>query len=612
MYLTQIKDIYAGKPDAKDEINTEGYDQFLRSFIVPRNFDINSLINDTFCFISGYKGIGKTALLYYLDEYIKNDDCSTCSSFVFFKGDYSDIKKQEMESISKRLVSFISISDDVVIDGSDFEYIWRWLFYRRIWEDNIECKFGLFVTDETWEKFAKGISKISCITTKRKLSIPQKLKFRIPFTDPGSGITMTPETELDFTSLKSAETNAYRQFVKIIDELDMLFPQLVRSSKPYYIFVDELEAYYGDEAIFKRDLKLIRDLIFTVKKLNSLMSGFKTGKTKIICSIRTEILNAINRFIVTKELNKVTSGFDIPLVWDYTNTNSFEHPILKILSKRISNAESENGYDLTERELILKWFPEKIHDIEAANFILNNSWCKPRDIVRLILSAKACLCSTNSSFNQTTFDMLQKRYSIESLNEIREEMRALYSPDQINTIITCLTGFRVAFSMTDIAARVSQYFRGSILEENLSNVLMDLYRLGLIGNFSRASKSYRWQHKGDDGLIISDEWSMMVHYALQSALSVSNRHDRGINKAVYYNLKAGDIVQIIVERIVPGYVLTNFEKDGHKYYGSIHISQLSNEYVDDIFNFIKEGETLSAQVLNYDDLHKKWRLTLKY
>lgn len=55
----------------------------------------------------------------------------------------------------------------------------------------------------------------------------------------------------------------------------------------------------------------------------------KSVKTKIICSVRTEILNAINRFVVTKELNKVTSGYEVPLIWDYTNTNSFSHPILK-------------------------------------------------------------------------------------------------------------------------------------------------------------------------------------------------------------------------------------------------------------------------------------------
>ena len=66
--MIKIKDIYAGKPDAKDEIEVEGYEKFLDSYITPSCFDADNLINGTFCFISGYKGTGKTALLYYLQD----------------------------------------------------------------------------------------------------------------------------------------------------------------------------------------------------------------------------------------------------------------------------------------------------------------------------------------------------------------------------------------------------------------------------------------------------------------------------------------------------------------------------------------------------------------
>lgn len=56
----------------------------------------------------------------------------------------------------------------------------------------------------------------------------------------------------------------------------------------------------------------------------------------MICSVRSEILTAIQRFIVTKEINKVTSGFSVPLNWNYTNNNSYAHPIIQILLKRIA------------------------------------------------------------------------------------------------------------------------------------------------------------------------------------------------------------------------------------------------------------------------------------
>ena len=607
----QIRNIYAGKPDAKDEIEAEGLESFLSSFIAPINIDINSLVDGTECFITGYKGTGKTALQCYLDSYIREKDAATCSSFVFFKGDYSDTQKQEMEVLSKRITSSISIGNDVVIEGNDFEYIWRWIFYQRIVEDNVEFCDGLFEDSTVWREFCAELSKIQSTNGKKKLAIPRKIKFSIPITDMQSGIIYEPGMELDFSENNIENNCAYVKFVEIIDRLDELFPILTRTDIPYYIFVDELEAYYGEKSVFMRDLRLIRDLVFTVKKLNAIVSVSSSTKTKIICSVRTEILNSISRFVVTKELNKVISGYEIPLAWDYTNTNSFEHPILKILLRRISMAEEIQGNNLSDRDIVEKWFPEKIHSSDPANYILNRSWCKPRDIVRFILSARACLCSTYNSFSQATFDMLQKQYSADSLKEIREEMLALYTSEQIENIITCLTGFRVVFTFEEIAIRIEKYYKGSIWDRNLASILNDIYRLGIIGNYSEASESYRWQHRGNDGLILSSEWSMMIHPALQNALSVSKKHDYGIKTKNGNSLETGDSVSATVYRIVPGYLLVQFSKNGSKYRGSIHISELSNGYIDNIFSFAKLGQVVQAQVLEYDAAYKQWKLTLK-
>ena len=79
-----IKDIYSGKPDAKDEINFNTADEFIKTFVVAEHFNLDSLMNGTNCFITGFKGTGKTALLYYLDNEFKKKDATTCSSFVFF------------------------------------------------------------------------------------------------------------------------------------------------------------------------------------------------------------------------------------------------------------------------------------------------------------------------------------------------------------------------------------------------------------------------------------------------------------------------------------------------------------------------------------------------
>lgn len=590
--MVRIKDIYAGKPDAKDEIDTEGEKSFLETYIEPISFDINSIVHGTNFFISGFKGTGKTALLYYLDDYIKREDYISFTSFVFFKDGIPNITKQEMEVASKRMTSFVSIGKDVVIDGNEFEVLWRWLLYQRIWEDNIDCNNGLFLEDDQWDKFDKTIKRIPP-PIKRKLSIPNKLKFAVPVKV--GEMSVSPEAEIDFTSADVMASAAYRQLLAIIETLDEIFPTLQRTDTPYYIFVDELEAYYGNEKIFKRDLYLIRDLIFTVKKLNTIFLKNNIGQTKIICSIRKEIINAINRFIVSKELNKVTSGFDVPMVWNYTNTNSFNHPILRMLVKRIQLAEALDGAQYKEEEIVQKWFPEKIDGSDPANYILNYGWNKPRDIVRLIKCAKSGLCNEYSVFNQAVFDVLRKEYSRESLDEIREEMLALYSEKQTADIIMCLTGFRSIFTLDELNKRIEKYYKGTILETDILHVLQDLYRLGFIGNISKSRKSYRWQHKGDDLLILSEDWDIMIHRALQSALS--------INTNIVGKIKAQKFTNNIYE--VEVYAL-NLNFIDVLVVGKEQKARIRSKNLSKNISTYKIGDKLSAIILNKNNGKNKW------
>lgn len=608
--MAKIKDVYAGKPDAKDEVETEGIDSFLETYVMPNNFNIDSLINGSGYFITGYKGTGKTALLYYLDSYIRNLDSMMVSSFIFFKGDYSDLQKQEMVQLAKRLTSAISIGNDVIIDGTDFEIIWRWLFYCRIIEDNKTYNYGIYEQNQAWETFERKVSQIGYEKKKHFLSIPSKILVSCPISDNIQMSKISPTMEVDFHEKKIEESKNYRLFVQIINEADNLFLNLKRTDIPYYIFIDELEAYYGKEIVFKRDLRLIRDLIFTVKKINQIMARDKSVKTKIICSVRTEILNSINRFIVSKEINKVTSGFEVPLIWNYTNTNSFNHPILKILIKRIEYGEKKLGEYQNEKKLIEKWFPEKIYGTDAANYLLNNSWCKPRDIVRLVLSAQNNIGSNSESFSQKTIDLSRKRYSQDSLIEIQEEMKALYSPDEINLIVTCLTGFKRIFSIDELQERAGKYYKGTIIDNRLMDVLSDLYRLGIIGNYMATSKSYRWQHKGDDQIIIDDQWKLMIHPALQNALSVNKMQDKVIEKNERGQIKEGTQVEIKITKILESIALGGFELNNRDYAASVHISQISKDYDLSFMGKIEVGETYSAKVLKYDEWHKKWQVSL--
>lgn len=606
MYELKIKDIYAGKPDAKDEIDFGGVEEFIKTYVVAEHFNIESLISGTNCFITGFKGTGKTALLFYLDNRFKEIDVSTCSSFIFFKEEFTDTKRSELESIAKRIMFSISVEKNALVDNQEFEYIWRWLLFKRIVSDNEEYNRGLFIDDENWEKFENVIGKIKSPNNKRKFIIPQKIKMAVPYVEPGTQSVITPEVEVD---LQNTSDDNYLKFMEVIDEAERLLMNATRTDIPYYIFVDELEAYYGNISVFKRDLCLIRDLIFTVKRFNSNFSIVNTKCTKIICSVRSEILTAISRFVVTKELNKVTAGFAVPLMWNYSNTSSYMHPIIQILLKRIAVCEGCVNQDY--KKVYEKWLPENIHGIEPANYILNNSWCKPRDIVRLITTVQNSIYNSSKAFTQSVFDSIVKTYSEDSLTEIKEELRALYDTDQIDTIISCFMGYKTTFSVSQLKQRIKTYFQGSILETHFAQVIDDLYRLGFLGNFLPVSKTYRWQHKGDGRVILSEEWRLVVHYALHGALSLGGQQNYGLNRGELPEV--GDVAQAIVKKIIKSFAIVEFRHYGKAYLGSIHISEftkLGYGYIPNLKSITQVGDEYKVVLKEYNKKLESWEVEI--
>ncbi len=604
MNKIKIRDIYAGKPDAKDEIDFEGLEEFIKTYVVAEHFNVDSLFDATNCFITGFKGTGKTALLFYLDNRFKEIDNSTCSSFIFFKEEFTDAKRSELESIAKRILSSITVEKDALVDNQEFEYVWRWLLFKRIVSDNDDYNRGLFVDDENWHMFETVIGRIKSPSNKRKFVIPKKIKMAVSHVDQSTQSSITPEIEVD---LQKPSDENYQKFIEVIDEAESYIIKLIRTDIPYYIFIDELEAYYGDASVFKRDLCLIRDLIFTVKRFNSNFSIAKMSHTKIICSVRSEILTAISRFVVTKELNKITSGFSVPLIWNYSNTSSYVHPIIQILLKRISVCEGNNNPNY--KEIYERWLPETIHGIEPANYILNNSWCKPRDIVRLLLAAQNSIYNNNDSFTQSVFNSLVKSYSEDSLTEIKEELRALYDTSQIDVIISCFMGYRTTFSVNQLKGRVSKYYQGSILDTHFAQVIDDLYRLGFLGNFLPISKSYRWQHKGDGRVILSDEWRLFVHYALHGALSLGSRQNYGLNRGEIPQV--GDVAQAVVKKVIHSFAIVEFTHYGADYWGRIHISEfakLGYGYIKNLKTIVQIGDEYTVVLKEYTKEHKNWNL----
>lgn len=506
--MTRIKDIYAGMPDAKDEITTGQEDNFFASFVVPPEFPTDSFIKGHKYLVSGYKGVGKTSILYYLQKRVEEIDSSTCTSFLYFKSDFEEVRKSNIDAVAKKLTAIVDVSGTIQPSKVEYLHIWRWVFFKKIVDDCDEASQGLFVQDEAWYEFVKKVNRISFSSKDKKVISLSSLSIAVNAST-STGFGASAQAEFDRIA---KEDLVYKELIEIVDGCENLFKKLKPTDIPYYMFVDEMEAYYGDQELFIRDLTLIRDLIFTIHRINAYQ------KVHIIAALRNEIIYAMDRFIQTREINKVIDGFCVPIRWSFSNTTSYNHPIIELLMKRITVACEGTPQKFTD------WFPEKISGKEPVHYILDNGWNKPRDIVRLLIAAKNDTLHCNDlQFTQACFDTLRKEYSRNSLIEIRQELQSLYSSKELDIIFRLLRGGYLITNANEIRKRAP---KGSdarkLWDERSGDILEDFYRVGVWGNINRTGEKFkwRWNHKGDTGVLTEYGWELVIHFALMSELSL--------------------------------------------------------------------------------------------
>lgn len=184
---------------------------------------------------------------------------------------------------------------------------------------------------------------------------------------------------------------------------------------------------------------------------------------------------------------------------------------------------------------ISSYFPQEVNGLQIEAFLLDKSFYKPRDIVwRLSLAQK--LFPNETFFSRDVLHDTEAEYSGKLWDEVRYELSATYSDNEINGIEMVLAGGAAAFEIAQIEQRfvqAKQYSKtlSTLLDRHsVREIMTDLYRLGAIGNAFRTGTDgnqvrNRWVFRGDPTLLT--EKRMEVHSALLKRLSVVATRRRG-------------------------------------------------------------------------------------
>ncbi|MCM1234467.1 MAG: hypothetical protein NC489_30575 [Ruminococcus flavefaciens] len=591
-----VNEIPVGKPDASDEVVYSSLEEFCERIITPPNFDLKNILNNDKFYIVGNKGVGKTAILFYIKQLLAKEDVDSVCSMIMFKRDYSNVDRAQLEKIQKELISNLDIKDNDLLYVHDFSSLWTLLIYTKIVNDNIKNNYRIFKNDTNWKSFESIINRLN--NTKDGIL---KLAVTIPSTvvyDTEHDIYISEE-RIEYP--KNEDAIPLGEFYDAIKIADKLFQSLNMSSHKYYLCVDELETYKNNKKIFLRDLAMIRDLIITAKRLNELIIQNKSKNMKIILSVRSEMIKSISNELSGKEINKCLDGFEEKITWGNMQGRGIHQSLFYIWLKRIKIA-ADYGNNVKFEDVYSTWFPPAIGVEDTVDFILKRTWYKPRDIVRFMAILKRMANSTDTRYSEQYFAQALNEYSQQSLTELIEELGATYSNQEITKINKSLTAFnRTKFTKDEFARYLSYNLNETDMVDNIDSILDNLYRVGVLGCTN--GRVEIWNHYNEINPIEANGWSYIVHKGLWSSLQLQKDSYNG----TFLIELQGKPIECVVICLSKMYFRLQFVWNGKVQKGEVHLKNVTGRYIQNPQNYI--NKKLKLYVIDYDAQRRLWILS---
>ena len=485
---------------------------------IPQKIDLNDYQTGKKHFILGLKGTGKTALLRYLHDLVLENSCQ--SELLLFK---SHVTEEDRQKLSKGAGFQIVGTDDVSTFIQDFKEPWKWFIYQKL----ASLIFQSGDTSKNAQKLFKltGVSENGLTTTLGAL-FSKITSGNITFSGEALGVAVELGIDIENKKSEVSISSVNRACAALLNNIQL------RNS--VYLFFDELELFHQTTEQFDRDRRIIRDLVAAISYING--ESAEHGRNLfLVSSLRTEVLHSVLE--LGHEIGRDVDDFGEKLDWSNEKEGP-NHPLLNLIAKKIAvsaKIDSENVWKT--------FFPQKINNQEYYQFILNSSYYRPRDMVRLLRVARD-YNKESKAFTTAHFDQSSTEYSKQTWLEITEELLASYSPEQISALQRVFLGFNTHFFISDLEQRVKSRHKHDVdvqtlfSEKGISTILNDLYRIGVLGNdFVVKSnrkwdrRRYRWIFRGNTTL--NDAERMAFHKSLWKHLTLSpgTRKTRDIDRS---------------------------------------------------------------------------------
>lgn len=528
----KLKDLYVGKTDGYNEFLEYGQDVCRELFFEYPNFDVQKILDGSVYYICGDKGTGKTMLLKYVESVVADNPHSVFSQFIRFKKDVDEDQRNQIKRAGLPQAPFEEIIESEIPTDYTIDCILAWQVYLiKVIVNRLKpTEKGVFDrTSAEWEKLCALLNAV--YDDPDNGDFVKKILPRIKKGNVEINVAKIGKLNLE---LEWADvSNNTVPFVSVAKRIVDLYSHLQPQDNSIYVFIDELELSLKQTKKYVRDIALIRDLIFAVQYMNEIskLNGYNVF---FVTAIRNEVYQNVKSKGL--EINKPIHDFGVQINWQQKGGDIRTHPLLKMLERRFQYSEKAQGLP-PSADVYNEYFLKTVGRAEVPihNYILDQTWLRPRDIIRLF-SIIQSVSGDQTFIDQKTFEIVKQRYSEESWVEFEEILTVKYSDKEVEGIKLALTGLQVPFTVADFSAKIDG--KADTFEEveflkskgkKASHILRDLYDIGVIGNYGDLP---RFTFKGDKD--IDPTLPLTFHYPLLRFFKASIKHrDREKKLEVY-------------------------------------------------------------------------------
>jgi len=446
--------------------------------------------------VTGRKGAGKSAIAEYI-HYTAGNEANVFSDFIKTR----DFESQKIVQIGKE--------NGLIIEE---KLLFEWLVLTKL--------IKLIIADQSLQK-VKELKDLRQFLEKNSGLIDIK-SYEI------SEIVKTKELQVNieyfkraFTSLLKRSTNIKEHkapFYKILPHLNEVVIKLLKenvdNANEYFLIFDDLDIGFKENN--EHTVETITNILRVAKDYNIDFFGKNYLNAKVIILLRDDIKRIIVKY--NADTAKLFSSYEIPLIWyeqDKFRNDENTVGLKQLINKRIAINFLREGIPYSESD---PWSTLIKHDNQyngsSFKYVIDYTFFKPRDLILFFKTLPQHAFKIPLSFGD--IQKLLNSYVEEQMQEVRNELSSIFSPDDITNIFVALKNLKrkQPLEMNDF---VEEFIEVGVEYDPLMT-LLHLFNYSLVGNFENTDGTkvyFKHKEKREEPSKINFELTFIYHKALE-------------------------------------------------------------------------------------------------